>query len=74
VDSFITNEILSAPWARHSKTESDDAIPCAEIDRASKKVSLKVTVGPPKKTYPGAKSLNEECGAVMKTLTFPPIN
>jgi outer membrane protein assembly factor BamA len=74
VDGFITNEILSAPWARHSKSESDDAIPCAEIDRASKKVSLTVTVEPPKKTYPGTKHLDDECGAVMKTLTFPPIH
>lgn len=71
VDGFITNEILSAPWARHSKNESDDALPCAEIDAVTKKVSLAISVAPPKKTYPGTKHIDDECGAVMKTLMFP---
>jgi outer membrane protein assembly factor BamA len=70
VGSFITNEILSEPWARHSKSESDDAIRCAEIDEASKKVSLTITVERPKKTYHGTEHLDDECGAVKKTLTF----
>jgi outer membrane protein assembly factor BamA len=72
VNSFITKEILSEPWASHSKSESDDAIPCAEIDGASKKVSLTVTVEPPKRTYHGTEHLDDECGAVMKALTFRP--
>ena len=72
VNSFITKEILSEPWASHSKSVSDDAIPCAEIDGASKKVSLTVTVELPKRTYHGTGHLDDECGAVMKTLTFPP--
>lgn len=71
VDDFITNEILSAPWARHSKSESDEALPCAEVDAGTKRVSLTITVQPPKKTYPGTNSLDDECGAVVKTLTFP---
>ena len=27
VDGFIQNEILTAPWARHSKDESDEVLP-----------------------------------------------
>src|SRR5215475_544616 len=71
VDGFITDEILGAPWARHSKSESDDARPCAKIDAGTKRVFLTITVRPPKKTYPGADLSDDECGAVMKTLTFP---
>lgn len=71
VDGFITNEILSAPWARHSKTETDDALPCAMIDGDTKKVSLTITVQPPKKTYSGARAIDDECGAVEKIIIFP---
>jgi outer membrane protein assembly factor BamA len=74
VDGFITNEILGAPWAMRSKTESDDALPCAEIDGATKKVRLTVTVEEPKKTYPGTQHIIDgECGAVMKALALPPV-
>lgn len=71
VDGFITNEILNAAWARHSKSESDDVLPCTKIDMGTKRVSLTITVQPPKKTYPGTNLSDDECGAVMKTLTFP---
>lgn len=55
VDRFVFEEILSSPWAQHSKTEADVALPCATIDESSKKVSLTVTVEVPKKTYPVTK-------------------
>jgi hypothetical protein len=74
VKDFITSEILSAPWARHSKNESDDVLPCAMIDEVTRKVSLTISVEPPKKTYPGTKAADDECGAVIKTLTFPAAN
>lgn len=71
VDDFITNEILSASWARHSTSESNDAFTCAKIDAGTKRVLLTITVQPPKKTYPGTSLSDDECGAVMKTLTLP---
>ena len=74
VDGFIFKEILSAPWAQHSKTESDVALPCTKIDGATKKVSLTVTVEAPKKAYPGTQQFDEECGGGMGTLTFPPVH
>jgi len=72
VDGFITKEILSAPWAQHSKTEADVALPCAKIDGATKKVSLTVTVEAPKKAYPSRQQSDEECSGGMTVLTFPP--
>jgi outer membrane protein assembly factor BamA len=71
VSSFTFDEILSAPWARHSKTEADVALPCARINEASKTVSLTITVEVPKKTYPAVEQGHEECGGIMSTLTFP---
>jgi hypothetical protein len=56
VDRFTLDEILSAPWAQHSKTETDVARHCTTIDEAAKKVSLTMTVEVPKKTYPVTKA------------------
>lgn len=74
VDVFITNEVLSALWARHSKTETDDALPCAILDGDTKKVSLTITVQPPRKIYSGTKAIDDECGAVEKIIIFPTTN
>jgi outer membrane protein assembly factor BamA len=70
VNDFITNEILSSPWARHSKNESDDTLPCAKIAGDTKEVSLTITVQASKRTYEGARAAEDECGAVIKTLTL----
>jgi len=69
VDSFTFDEILSVSWGRHSKTESEVALPCAKIDEASKKVSLTIPVEVPKKayTYHAAKG-DYQCGGVIKIL------
>lgn len=67
VNTFISNEILSSPWAMHSKTESDDALSCANTDEGTKKVSLTVIVELPKKTHPAT---DDECDAVTKALTL----
>jgi hypothetical protein len=72
VDAFVTNEILSTPWARHSKAESDEALPCVNIDADTKKVSLTITVESPKKTRTyGAETIADECGGVQKIIIFP---
>jgi outer membrane protein assembly factor BamA len=67
VNTFISNEILSAPWARHSKAESDDALSCVNTDEGTKKVFLTVMVELPKKAHP---STDDECNAVIKALTL----
>jgi outer membrane protein assembly factor BamA len=67
VASFINSEILSEPWAQHSKTQSDTASSCATIDDASKKVSLTITVQTPKETYP--QKNNHNCEEIIH-LTF----
>lgn len=73
VENFISTEILGAPWAVHSKTESDVAFPCATVDPATKEVSLTVTVEPPRKTYNFQKHvIDPECGNAISTLTLPP--
>jgi outer membrane protein assembly factor BamA len=74
VDGFILREILSAPWAQHSKKETDVVLPCAKIDEATKKVSLTVTVEAPKKAYSAGQQSDEECGEGMTVLTFPPVH
>jgi|HubBroStandDraft_1064217.scaffolds.fasta_scaffold01345_9 outer membrane protein assembly factor BamA len=61
VNEFISKEILDAPWAAHSKSGSDVALPCTRIDAVTKKVSLTVTVEVPKKTYSSARHSDEEC-------------
>lgn len=72
VENFISTEILGAPWAVHSKTESDVAFPCATIDPATKEVSLTVTVEPPRKTYSFPKHSGFiRCGNAISTLTLP---
>lgn len=72
VKRFTSEEILSASWAQHSKTEADVARPCATIDEASQKVSLTITVEIPKKTYTyHAMKGDYECGGVMRILRFP---
>lgn len=76
VDSFISDEILRAPWGQHSKTESAVVNPCAKIDEPSQKVSLTITVEAPKKTYryqPPMKG-DYECGTRMGTLTLPSVH
>jgi outer membrane protein assembly factor BamA len=72
VKSFISDEVLSEPWAQHSKTESDAAPWCGKIDKASKKVSVTIRVEVPKKTYPAIKE-GQECGGFVKILKFPPV-
>ncbi len=74
VSSFTFDEILSAPWARHTKAEADVALPCARINEASKTVSLTITVEVPKKTHPAVQQDHEECGGIMSTQTFPVIH
>ena len=75
VNAFVTNEILSTPWATHSKTESDEALACVKIDADTKKVSLTITVESPKKTRTyGPETISHECGTVTKTLIFPATN
>jgi hypothetical protein len=65
-DNFISTAILDAPWAAHTKTESDVALSCTTVDAATKKVSLTITLETPRK----ARNSNGEC-EVMKQLAFP---
>jgi hypothetical protein len=69
-DSFI-EQILSAPWAQHSKTESDTAPWCAKVDETGKKVSVTISVEAPKRTY--RVKGGESCGGVTKFLKYPPV-
>lgn len=69
-DNFISTDILDAPWAAHSKTESDVALTCTTIDGATKKVSLTITVEVPRKAYTLPKTPDRECG-VVNQLRFP---
>jgi hypothetical protein len=71
VQKFISDEVLSAPWAQHSKTESDVALPCTKIDEASKRVSLTVRVNVPKKAYSVMKE-GQNCGGIVTILKFLP--
>jgi len=72
VNEFISKEILDAPWAVHSKSESDVAVPCGRIDGITKKVSLTITVEVPRKTYSSPRNSDGECGGGMERLIFPP--
>ncbi len=74
VNKFATDEILSASWGQHSRTESVVASPCAKIDEASRKVSLTITVEAPKKTYlyHQPEKGDYQCGGELFTLTFHP--
>lgn len=71
VNSFIDHQVLSAPWARHSKTQSDTAGWCGEVDESSKKVSVTISVEAPRRAYrvKGGGS----CGGVTKFLEYPPV-
>ena len=69
VQNFISDEILTEPWAQHSQSESDVALPCTAIDETSRKVFLTIRLGAPKKTYPNANA-GKNCGEMEQGLNF----
>jgi len=71
-DRFVFEHILSAPWAQHSKTESDVAPYCAWVDEVSRKVILTISVETPKPYYRYAKDA-KPCGGITKFQEYPPV-
>jgi hypothetical protein len=71
VQTFI-NEILAEPWAMLTPTQSHLAVTCSELDDATKKVSLIITVEDPKKTYTTPRDCEENIAQRSeRTILFP---